>query len=374
MTRIDINLFSIVLLLIFLISLYNRKELSSFTSRAFKIIIYVTLIVLSFESLSFYVDGKQGDFFYIMNYATNFIVFLMGPLITAFWVSYIDMKIFGDYERLKNRFFYLHAFIIGVIILLVNLFTPIVFGIDKQNVYFRGDFIWINLLTTFLFLLYALYLSVYYRKQINKAILVSAVIFSFSPIVGAIIQLTRTGVVVLWASTTLAITFAYLLLETQSNSIDYLTGLFTRLKVDEYIRRLIRKDKEFAVIMIDLDDYKEINDQYGHLIGDQVIIKFGNVLKDVFQNIGLVARYGGDEFIIVMTEKETPIIKAYIKQVKERIKRSKDNQLSLVKFSSGISTRTLENNKSFKDLLIDSDNLMYKNKAINKNRKRRKTD
>lgn len=87
---------------------------------------------------------------------------------------------------------------------------------------------------------------------------------------------------------------------------DYLTGLPNRRffyeKKDEAIEQLNKENIPFAVFMLDLDDFKLVNDQLGHEIGDKVIIEFGSRIVEVLGDEGIAARMGGDEFIILLNQ------------------------------------------------------------------------
>lgn len=102
---------------------------------------------------------------------------------------------------------------------------------------------------------------------------------------------------------------------------DALTGLYNRRafleRAAEELQRSRRYGTPLALAMIDLDHFKKINDQWGHAIGDQVLITFAEVLKKSMRGVDIVARIGGEEFILLMTE--TPIEEAV--RVAERIRK-----------------------------------------------------
>ncbi len=81
------------------------------------------------------------------------------------------------------------------------------------------------------------------------------------------------------------------------NILDPLTGLITRNVFSGYVEELIKKNQEFALCIIDLDNFKMVNDNYGHHIGDLVLIDISETLRKYMGDDGIVARYGGDEFI-----------------------------------------------------------------------------
>ncbi|HEY3927142.1 MAG TPA: GGDEF domain-containing protein, partial [Candidatus Koribacter sp.] len=103
---------------------------------------------------------------------------------------------------------------------------------------------------------------------------------------------------------------------------DFLTGLRTRgyfeQQLDLEIKRAERKQTPIALLMIDIDHFKSLNDSYGHHIGDQVLRDVSAVLMKDMREIDTAARYGGEEFVIVLPETNT----AGALQVAHRIRRS----------------------------------------------------
>lgn len=85
--------------------------------------------------------------------------------------------------------------------------------------------------------------------------------------------------------------------------LDSLTGILQRGIVLEYIEDLINSKKKFTIVLIDIDNFKHINDTYGHLYGDEVLIR---VTREITRNVaalnGVVGRLGGDEFLIVLED------------------------------------------------------------------------
>lgn len=81
--------------------------------------------------------------------------------------------------------------------------------------------------------------------------------------------------------------------------LDSLTRVISRKRTINYIENLITNKVPFAMGMIDLDNFKLINDNYGHNTGDEVLAKLGQLLKDYVADKGIVGRFGGDEFIII---------------------------------------------------------------------------
>lgn len=105
---------------------------------------------------------------------------------------------------------------------------------------------------------------------------------------------------------------------------DFLTGLFNRLYLNEFLNheviRAQRGKTEIAVIMMDIDHFKNFNDTYGHELGDQILIKLASLFKENVRGSDIACRYGGEEFIIVLagSSLETALERAKLIQAETR--------------------------------------------------------
>jgi diguanylate cyclase (GGDEF)-like protein len=100
---------------------------------------------------------------------------------------------------------------------------------------------------------------------------------------------------------------------------DSLTGLanqrYFRKRLREEIDRARRYNRSLALIIFDLDDLKSVNDRYGHLAGDNVIQRMGPILRSCIRAIDIVARYGGDEFCVIMPEADGVICERFMERL-----------------------------------------------------------
>jgi diguanylate cyclase (GGDEF)-like protein len=87
---------------------------------------------------------------------------------------------------------------------------------------------------------------------------------------------------------------------------DGLTGLFNRNKlnaiISDQLARYKRNKRPFSVLMIDIDHFKTLNDSLGHIVGDEVIVAVAKKISQSIRSVDFAARYGGDEFVIILTE------------------------------------------------------------------------
>jgi len=142
---------------------------------------------------------------------------------------------------------------------------------------------------------------------------------------------------------------------------DYLTGAYSRRFLEQYLEKEMNKSKRtnrpISVVFIDIDKFKEINDKFGHVYGDVVLKTFVEVINRNIRAMDLIARYGGDEFILVFPE--TDITHAH--NVMDRILESLSKEKISISF--GIIDATAFD--SIEEVYKEVDNRMYGMKRRN---------
>ncbi|MET3574924.1 GGDEF domain-containing protein [Bhargavaea ullalensis] len=147
---------------------------------------------------------------------------------------------------------------------------------------------------------------------------------------------------------------------------DPLTGAYNRRSLGEHVRRLAgRRKSQFAVVLFDLDDFKEINDRFGHETGDMVLITFTKALKSFLDKRGIVARWGGDEFLAVVQDPQENFKTEFPIETMKQIHALSFNGGQAIGVSFGIAVFP-EDGKDLEALVIAADREMYENKAIAK--------
>ena len=152
---------------------------------------------------------------------------------------------------------------------------------------------------------------------------------------------------------------------------DFFTGLLNKRSCKEYVSDAIasNKDKHYMA-MIDIDDFKNINDTYGHLYGDKVILKVASIINSALNGRGIVGRFGGDEFFIftnwITTEGQLRSILTHIKQ-KVRDELNQGENGSVVTLSIGV-CKYPDDGSDYDSLLNKADKCLYIAKNKGKNR------
>ena len=146
---------------------------------------------------------------------------------------------------------------------------------------------------------------------------------------------------------------------------DDLTGLYNRRYFDQKMVKLKDSNKyPITLIIGDLDKLKEVNDKYGHSLGDYYIKKSAKVLKDLVRKKDTVARIGGDEFAIILTEINKDKIKKIIKRINEELNKINKKEELSVPLSISLGVETADNKNEFKEIFEKVDRKMYENKNL----------
>jgi len=154
---------------------------------------------------------------------------------------------------------------------------------------------------------------------------------------------------------------------------DQLTGLYNsgyfHESLDKYVYACKRNSSRLSLIVIDLDEFKNINDTYGHLAGDKVISEVGRYLGMNIRKMDVAARYGGDEFVIILPETGSDLSKKIAKRLYKRLTDLKidtsDRRIINPGISIGIATFDKSMNSS-RELIQKADQAMYINKRSKK--------
>lgn len=356
----DISLFSIVMLSIIWVVTQMKKDIFSFSSSLFSRIIILNIAGLIFEGLSWFFDGKEGVFAYIMAHASNFLLILTGPILMGLWTSYLDYKLYFNKKKVQQFMYYQIPSILILFFLVVNLIIPVFYSIDPEtNVWKVAPLMFLRYLLTYILYIRVLYLVIQSKNSINHRVVSGIMLFMIIPMIGIIIQLIFPIYLLTWSFLALTIIIVYIFLETVSGNRDYLTGVYSRNLLETYIHNLIEDHRDFHVIMMDMDHFKEVNDIYGHHIGDRVLIEFAKSLSNGYsQKEVFVARLGGDEFFTVLQYHPDQNPEFYIQSVTENMKNNMYlQQFKFLSFSSGYIT--YDHKMSMDDLLNKVDQKMY---------------
>lgn len=151
----------------------------------------------------------------------------------------------------------------------------------------------------------------------------------------------------------------------QQNSIkDYLTGAYSRrylyLRLEEEYLKSVREKSSFTVAMFDLDDFKKVNDSYGHREGDKVLKYFVDTIKNNIRNLDILGRYGGEEFVLIFPKINIEDTLIALERIKDKIKEGSKKIFGYeITTSIGVCSSEKVINSNYKKIISMADEALY---------------
>jgi diguanylate cyclase (GGDEF)-like protein len=158
----------------------------------------------------------------------------------------------------------------------------------------------------------------------------------------------------------------------QEASLDTLTGLYNRNRFEarfhEEFERAKRHGEQFIVLFLDVDDFKEVNDNHGHRKGDDALKLIAEILRSSSRRIDVVARHGGDEFMVILSGASLPEAHRFFERIRTQVSERSSRTLGLnLRLSAG-AVQCPDDSPDPAVLLDAADEAMYKAKRHGKNR------
>lgn len=332
--QFQIHIYSVLILLI-LYFLLKMSKVKSYGKQLIYYMILATVAGIVLEPLTWIFDGMAFKGAYYFEYVTNFMLFLVGPIVAGISLSYVDYYIHRSKARVYKLLFFQHASILTFLMLIINLFEPIYFQIITDTNSFKGgELLDLHHIITLIMYAYLIFMLIKNSKKLSrKELLVLSLCFML-PNLAVLIQFFEIRLYFAWTFIVLGILGIYIFLESAPTDEDFLTKIYDRKSYEIHLEYLIQIKEIYGIILIDLNRFKHINDTYGHKKGDEVLIAFAATIKGKFNPYGLIARIGGDEFAVIL-HKDPGDIDIMMKEVKRTLSDEMDKVISKLDFCYG---------------------------------------
>ena len=310
------------------------------------------------EMISFLVDGRPSVFCKVMVWVSNTWLYLGNPFLSTIWLLYVDYHLYRKVKRLAAVYRpYLILLGISWIVVLGNIFGHYLFNLDEHNAYYRLPASYSLYIVTFIMIGRSIVEYYRYRRSHRVVIFFPIWVFLSPVLVGALLQSLFYGLSLAWCCTSLGLAALYMSTQTELAYRDPLTGLHNR----HYLDRILNIWTGHSGIMIDMDFFKEINDRFGHSVGDEALKETAGLLIEACPDDSIPIRFAGDEFVLLLTANE----EAKIREVESDIRNAvaEFNQNSGHDYTLSLSMGHAVFDSKDKDRFLEAiDNAMYEEK------------
>jgi len=333
-----INGFSIAILVLVIVYYERNGDKASRHTRLFLGMLMLGVVMMVVDSLGRF-DGHADTFYPTINAIGNFLIFALAPVLPSLWLLYVYYYISPD-GKISN---FIKVSIIGVNTIILTLviasqYNGWLYVIDAINIYHRGPYYMISPILTFFLLITSTVYVVMYKSKIQHTHFVPFLVFPLAPFIGTILQSVIYG----YPFALMGLIFSVLMISFFAQSIetnvDYLSGVYNRKRLEGYLHKKIANSSSnntFSAIMADVNGLKEINDTYGHTVGDEALITISSLLRSILRSNDFVARYGGDEFCIILDTSNEETLARVVSKIKRQL--AAYNEMSLKPYQLGLS-------------------------------------
>jgi diguanylate cyclase (GGDEF)-like protein len=318
---IGLDALAFFILIIVFANMSKRAERSFTQQRLFMAMIFTLAVMLSSDAIGWIADGQPGIAAQDANWASMLLLFILTPGIPALYILYAHYTAYHGDRRLRPLVPPLAVLVtLDAVFNLSSLYTGWTFTVDAANRYHRGPLFFIHLCFCYALFVYAVVFIIVNRKRIDERHFGPLLAFGLLPAAASAVQGLIPSLTVMAPSMALSALLLYINIQDHRLDTDYLTGVYNRRLLDAYMKERTQPGsarKAFSAILIDLDNFKSINDTLGHALGDDALTDTVRLLQGCLRRGDFVSRYGGDEFLIILDIGSREVLEETVGRIRE---------------------------------------------------------
>jgi diguanylate cyclase (GGDEF)-like protein len=334
--------------------------------------LYVTLLIVNIALLIMDVlarcDGTSHEAFPLINRVSNFLIFAANPVLPSLWLLYVLHWANKGVREIKKALRWIALLnAVNLAMVIASQYTGWYYSIGAGNIYARGPLYSVSTALMIVPAVASYGVILWSRNRLEPKLIQPLLMFPVPPLVGIVLQLFFFGVP--FALNAIVVSLLILLLYVQDRNIhsDVLTGVGNRRQMYAVISEKIRRSspgRTFSLIMLDLDNFKAVNDSYGHEAGDRMLVGTAEMLKASVRSKDYVIRYGGDEFLLVADITEQEHLNTLLERIDARRRKLNESSKLPLKLSFSVGSIIYKYGEmaSVDELIKQVDRRMYENK------------
>jgi diguanylate cyclase (GGDEF)-like protein len=369
---VQTNLISILILLIIYFSLIKHAHKKYYLNKIFYILLWSNITILAFDSIAVYLSGDTSLLARALMMLSISVYYILQLIIVMFWMFYITFNVEQNMRAFKYVVLVAGPLLaVQIIYTLLSLNGNYLFYIDQNNMVFRGELFFLSPLFAFSLVFISLVYVLLNRLKLKKTDFWALIVFPIPTVIAAILQLIYQNLNLMWPSMVLSILIVYIYIQSRMTNTDALTGVYNRREYEYQIAYRLNnrhQNKVISGIMIDINDFKMINDDYCHRVGDIALVQLVAILRNSVRKDDFIARIGGDEFVVIIESQSEAVLYEVTSRISKNLaifnsKADHDYQLSI---AMGFGVYDEQKYDSFQDFFEELDHRMYDSKKENK--------
>ena len=337
---IPVSVYTIIVMSFMGVYTYRQVETDVSSQVLFAVLVWLTIIGLAGDMIARLVDLQV--FKSLIIEGATYIKYVVPPFIGVVWFFYISSMITERQPALTYIFdiIVVLAAVVSAALVFTTPLTSWLFIFDEEGLYHRGPFYYVPAAMMIVLVLAAEAYVALSHRTLNGQLFRALLAFPAPIIIGAIAQMYYQGMPWMLLGVSLSVLLIFVNTQTMNMNMDYLTRVFNRKKLDSELELAVERAHAgdlFSGMMVDIDKFKDINDTYGHAVGDMAIIETARLLRRCVRVEDMIARFGGDEFFILLNTDKPESLDIIAQRI--------DNQA--LEFNRGSSTYQLSLSKGY---------------------------
>jgi diguanylate cyclase (GGDEF)-like protein len=368
----QVHIISIIILILLFGSIKQQSRSVQQQNRYYLALVVLTIIAMIFKITMNYTDGYTSGIEEVLLKISTALYYLTSVVIVLHWLLYLHHILKGKkvYERLII-YIYLPFVLLAFVSVTLSAFgIPVMYTIKPSGGIERYVMYSVIIFTEYLIMIGSVFYVIWNRNKISRIEYLTLIAYLLPPAVGIFLNETLTGVDLIWPSMTVSLVMVYTNIQSRMTNTDPLTGVFNRREYEKQVDYLSSQKgmhKKICAIMIDIDNFKKINDEESHQTGDKALIEVSNILQKSIRKNDFIARIGGDEFCIMIESDQIDVLHQIVNRINEQMQLFNVAwEGKKIRLSMGYGIYDAVYHKNFKQFFEKLDRLMYDDKNLSK--------
>ena len=368
-SAIQSHAISIVILIILYVSIRQQSRAVQQKNRYFLMLVFLNIAIMSFKILMQLTRGYTSGIEEVIMHGATALYYMTSVFIVLYWLLYLQYHVKG--ETVSNRkllIFYSPFILMAFVSIVLSMFgIEAMYTITSSGEIEKHVMYGAVVFTEYVIMLSSIIYVLWHKNDLTKFEYLTLIVYQIPPAVGIILNEILPNVELVWPTMTISLLMVYTNIQSRMTNTDPLTGVFNRREYEKQVHfysQLKQGKKKVSALMIDIDDFKKINDENSHQMGDIALVEVGHILQKSVRKNDFIARIGGDEFCVIIESDQEFILHDVINRINQNLDlynkdRHKQRQLHL---SIGYGIYDPIYHGSFKIFFDRLDKQMYEDK------------
>jgi diguanylate cyclase (GGDEF)-like protein len=367
--RIDNNIVAFLLLGAVYLLAHKGMDRKDRLNRKYLSTSLVILVEIAVETVTCVINGRPEPWLVPVSAALHVCLFATAPVLTYLWFRFVcDWVLSEDSLPWGKSQLLLIPIFANAVIAALSPFTGFIFYFDAAHLYHRGAWFVASSAITYSYMLLCMALILWRKRKVMRQEFLPIFIVCLFPTLGGLAQSVFYGALLMWSSCAFTLVVVYIFLQKRMIHLDSLTGAWTRGSFDFYLaQKAGQKNESFGVILADVDNLKRINDEYGHCEGDLAIRAAVRIIRDALRNADVLARTGGDEFVVVSDCGSAAALSQMVERIRESFARHNGRAGAAYRLECSFGAAMFDGSyNSIEQFMHHVDTMMYSSKKDKK--------